>query len=92
MTDLPPALCLDLRGLLCPLPVLRLSRVMRDLAPGAVVEMRATDRASWIDVPHFCAQAGHRLLSASESGGVLIYRVARGPDRTSSAEHPAQTP
>ncbi len=86
MTDLPPALSLDLRGLLCPLPVLRLSRTLRGLAPGAVVEMRATDRASWIDVPHFCAQGGHRLLSASEAGGVLTFRVERGPLPDPSAQ------
>ena len=88
MTDAPPALCLDLRGLLCPLPVLRLSRVLRGLAPGTVVEMQATDRASWIDVPHFCAQGGHRLLSATEAGGVLIYRVERGPDRAIPPDDP----
>lgn len=92
MTDAPPALCLDLRGLLCPLPVLRLSRALRGLAPGAVVEMQATDRASWIDVPHFCAQSGHRLITATEAGGVLIYRVERGPDRAPSPDPPAQDP
>lgn len=77
----PPALSLDLRGLLCPLPVLRLAKALRSLPEGALVEMQATDRASWIDVPHFCAQSGHRLVSAREVAGVLIYTVARGPDR-----------
>ncbi|SOB92456.1 sulfurtransferase TusA family protein [Rhodobacter maris] len=78
----PPALMLDLRGLLCPLPVLRLRKALLALPEGAVVEMRATDRASWIDVPHFCAHAGHRLISAEESEGVLLYRIARGPARS----------
>ncbi|WP_444455519.1 sulfurtransferase TusA family protein [Rhodobacter capsulatus] len=77
----PPALSLDLRGLLCPLPVLRLAKALRALPEGAVVEMQATDRASWIDVPHFCSQSGHRLVSAEDVAGVLVYRVARGPDR-----------
>jgi len=76
-----PALSLDLRGLLCPLPVLRLAKALRGLPEGAVVEIRATDRASWIDVPHFCAQSGHSLVLAAEVDGVLVYRVARGPDR-----------
>ncbi|MFD2173457.1 sulfurtransferase TusA family protein [Rhodobacter lacus] len=80
MTD-TPALTLDLRGLLCPLPVLRLRKALLALPEGAEVEMRATDRASWIDVPHFCAHAGHRLVSAEEIEGVLLYRIARGPDR-----------
>jgi tRNA 2-thiouridine synthesizing protein A len=79
--DPAPCPVLDLRGLLCPLPVLRLRKALLALPPGAVVEMLASDRASWIDVPHFCAHAGHRLVSASEAGGVLRYRVERGPDR-----------
>lgn len=69
---------IDARGLLCPLPVLRLRKVLAGLAPGAVVEMQATDRMSWVDVPHFCTEAGHRLLNAEEAGGVLTYRVQRG--------------
>ncbi|MBZ4021702.1 preprotein translocase subunit TatB [Rhodobacter sp. TJ_12] len=81
-----PALSLDLRGLLCPLPVLRLRKALLGLPEGAVVQMQATDRASWIDVPHFCAQAGHKLLSAEEAEGVLHYRVQRGPDRPAPAK------
>lgn len=82
MTPPPaPDISLDLRGLLCPLPVLRLRKVLAGLSPGAVVEMLASDRMSWIDVPHFCAQSGHLLLSAQDEGAVLRYRVARGPDR-----------
>lgn len=69
---------IDARGLLCPLPVLRLRKVLTGLPPGAVVELQATDGASWIDVPHFCAEAGHQLLEARDDAGVLHYRVARG--------------
>ena len=69
---------IDARGLLCPLPVLRLRKALAALPPGAEVVLEATDGASWIDVPHFCAQAGHRLLEAAETDGVLHYRVQRG--------------
>ncbi|MGD9918307.1 MAG: sulfurtransferase TusA family protein [Paenirhodobacter sp.] len=69
---------IDARGLLCPLPVLRLRKVLATLAPGAEVVLEATDGASWIDVPHFCTQAGHRLIEATDEGGVLRYRVRRG--------------
>ncbi|MFM2354373.1 MAG: hypothetical protein RLZZ528_109 [Pseudomonadota bacterium] len=69
---------IDALGLLCPLPVLRLRKRLLALAPGAVVRLRATDPASWIDVPHFCAEAGHELLSADEADGVRTYLVRRG--------------
>jgi tRNA 2-thiouridine synthesizing protein A len=70
---------IDALGLLCPLPVLRLRKRLLALPPGATVRLRATDPASWIDVPHFCAQSGHALLSAEDADGVRTYLVRRGP-------------
>ncbi|KEO60557.1 sulfurtransferase TusA family protein [Thioclava indica] len=69
---------IDARGLLCPLPVLRLRKALAGLAPGALVRLEATDGASWIDVPHFCAQDGHDLVSAEDWEGVKVYLVRKG--------------
>jgi len=69
---------LDAEGLLCPLPVLRARRRLGAMAPGAVLRLRATDPASWIDVPHFCSQSGHELLHAREEAGVRTYLIRRG--------------
>lgn len=68
---------IDAMGLLCPLPVLRLRKVLAGLPPGAVVRLLATDGASWVDVPHFCAGAGHRLLEAEDQGAVKRYLVQK---------------
>ncbi|MFT4012452.1 MAG: sulfurtransferase TusA family protein [Paracoccus sp. (in: a-proteobacteria)] len=71
----------DARGLLCPLPVLRLRKRLLALAPGARVTLVATDRAAAIDVPHFCAQSGHLLILTRETApGETEYTVERGPD------------
>ena len=69
---------IDCEGLLCPLPVLRAAKVLRGMAPGTVLRVRATDRMAAIDLPHFCTQAGHQFLSAEEQGGVGIYLIRRG--------------
>lgn len=69
---------IDAAGLLCPLPVLRLRKRLMAHPAGAVVRLVATDPASWVDVPHFCAQGGHRLIDAREDGALRIYLVARG--------------
>ncbi|MCC6000170.1 MAG: sulfurtransferase TusA family protein [Pararhodobacter sp.] len=53
---------LDARGLLCPLPVLRARKRLLVMAPGQVLRLLASDPAAVIDVPHFCAQAGHAFL------------------------------
>lgn len=53
---------LDARGLLCPLPVLRLRKHLLSMNPGQRIRLIATDRAALIDVPHFCAETGHMLI------------------------------
>jgi tRNA 2-thiouridine synthesizing protein A len=78
MTGAPVDATLDATGLICPLPVLRARRALRDLADGAVLEMRATDPASRKDVPAFCAATGHALVSATEAEGIFIYWIRKG--------------
>ena len=58
---------LDAIGLLCPLPVLKARKRLKGMASGDVLRLVATDPAAVIDVPHFCAEAGHDLLGVEES-------------------------
>jgi tRNA 2-thiouridine synthesizing protein A len=69
---------IDATGLLCPLPVLKAQKRLRAMAPGAVLRLRATDPASWVDVPHFCATGGHDLLSADDADGIKTYLIRKG--------------
>lgn len=70
---------IDARHLLCPLPVLKLRRVLAPLLPGATVALVATDPAAVLDVPHFCAEGGHQLLSSDPlPDGARRYLVRRG--------------
>ena len=72
---------IDARGLLCPLPVLRLRKSLLALPPGACVTLIATDRAAMIDVPHFCAESGHILIETrSPTPTETEFTVERGPD------------
>ncbi|MBT0779988.1 sulfurtransferase TusA family protein [Paracoccus sp. pheM1] len=71
---------IDARGLLCPLPVLRLRKRLMALPRGTRVTLLATDPAAVIDVPHFCAESGHRLIARREvAPGETEYIVERGP-------------
>lgn len=69
---------LDTTGLLCPLPVLKAAKRLRAMAPGKILRMTADDPAAVIDVPHFCNEQGHELLSSSEKGGIQIFVIRRG--------------
>lgn len=68
---------LDACGLLCPLPVLKLRKRLKSLTIGEVIAVRADDPAAVIDVPHFCAESGHELLSATDAGGVQTYVIRK---------------
>lgn len=72
------ALRLDLKGLNCPLPVLKTGKALGRLAPGELLIVEATDPMSAIDIPHFCNEQGHRLVEQEKDGLVLRFTIARG--------------
>ena len=69
---------LDAIGLLCPLPVLKLRKRLGALAPGEQMRLLADDPAALVDVPHFCAEAGHKLVETEDRGAVQTYLVEKG--------------
>lgn len=70
---------LDATGLKCPLPVLRARRALKDLPPGGVLRVRATDAAAPRDFVSFCQMTGTELLSSTVEDGVYCL-VIRKPD------------
>ena len=66
--DAAPDLSLDLKGLKCPLPVLKARRAIKDMAPGSVLEVLADDPAAVLDFAHFCEVGGHRLEESPSPG------------------------
>lgn len=69
---------LDATGLLCPLPVLKARKRLQALAPGQVLRIMANDPAAIVDVPHFCAEAGHDLLTIEDTTDGQIYLIRKG--------------
>ncbi|GBQ23540.1 sulfurtransferase TusA family protein [Gluconacetobacter sacchari] len=71
---------LDVKGLSCPLPVLKANRALRGMQPGDRLRVIATDRASVADFQAFCRETGHALIAFGEDGGVLSFVIRRRPD------------
>jgi tRNA 2-thiouridine synthesizing protein A len=67
----------DLRGLTCPLPVLRTRKALARLDPGASLVVFATDPLSCIDIPHLVHETGDVLEQSREDGGVFIFYLLR---------------
>ncbi len=68
---------LDVKGLACPLPVLRAKKAMREVPPGEVLEVLATDPGTVEDFDAFCETTGHALLDWREDEGVYTFHIHR---------------
>jgi tRNA 2-thiouridine synthesizing protein A len=68
---------LDVKGMTCPLPVLRANRALRGLAPGARLRVLATDQASVPDFQAYCRETGHALVACSEEAGVFSFVIRK---------------
>lgn len=75
MTD--KADLLDATGMLCPLPVLKARKRLQSLTKGARLTVLADDPAAIVDMPHFCAESGHVLVSAEHDGPVQTYVIEK---------------
>jgi tRNA 2-thiouridine synthesizing protein A len=71
---------LDVKGMNCPLPVLKANRLLRTLAAGERLRVLATDRAAVGDFQAFCRETGHALLAWSEEAGVFSFVIRRRVD------------
>ena len=68
---------LDATGLLCPLPVLKARKRLQSLTSGQELTVHADDPAAIVDVPHFCAETGHTLVSSNFDGATQIYVIRK---------------
>ncbi len=77
---------LDLKGLSCPLPVLRANKALRAMAGGARLRVLATDPASVKDFRAYCDQTGHALVAFSEDRGTYSFVLQKKADAAAKAE------
>jgi len=65
--DRQDRITLDLRGLKCPLPVLKTRKRLAGEKTGTVLIIETSDPLAVIDIPHFCHEAGHDLMACEET-------------------------
>jgi len=69
---------LDVKGLNCPMPILRAKKTLKDMARGGTLEVLATDPGSVDDFPAFCKSLGDELVETSADGGVYRFLIRKG--------------
>ncbi len=68
---------LDVRGLNCPLPVLKTRKRLAGMPVGARLQVLTTDTLATLDIPAFCAESGHRLVESEPDGAGHRFTIQR---------------
>lgn len=71
----------DLRGLSCPMPVLKTQKRLKSLKPGDRLWVRTSDPLAVIDIPHWCRESGNPLIESekAEDGHRFLIECGAGP-------------
>lgn len=77
---------LDAKGLACPMPIVRTKKAIKNLEPGHVIEVQATDKGSTADIKAWCDSTGHQYLGTTEDGDVLKHYIRKASEAESSEE------
>ena len=68
---------LDVKGLNCPLPILRTKKALAEMVTGQVLKVLATDPGSLKDFPAFAKQTGNELVEHKEENQVFEFYLKR---------------
>jgi len=78
MVDMPtPDRTLDTKGMLCPMPIVKLSKAMRELAPMQVILMEATDPGAIPDVAAWSKNTGNPILAQETVDKVMRFWIQK---------------
>ena len=72
-----PKLSLDFKGLLCPMPVVKMAQVIKQVQIGDLIEAVATDPGVMADIPAWTRSTGNELVSLEKQGKVFKFVVKR---------------
>jgi len=68
---------LDCKGMLCPMPIVKLSKAIKELDSGQVVLMEATDPGAIPDVAAWSKNTGHPILAQDKDGRVMRFWIQK---------------
>lgn len=67
---------LDLKGMVCPIPIVRMSQAIKDIEVGDLIEAYATDPGVLADIPAWCRTSGNEMVTM-ERGDKNFHFVVR---------------
>jgi tRNA 2-thiouridine synthesizing protein A len=77
MSKHEPSKLLDVKGLPCPMPVVKISQEIGSVGVGEVIEVHTTDPGSLADFPAWAQTTGNEILETEQENGVIRIFVKR---------------
>ncbi len=68
---------INLEGLLCPIPIVKVSQAVKNLQVGGILEATATDPGVLADIPAWARSTGNEVLAMNRDGKVITFFVKR---------------
>jgi len=68
---------MDLKGLPCPMPVVKVSKGIKEVQVGQVIEALTTDPGALTDFPAWARTSGNEILKTDQDGGVIKIYIKR---------------
>ncbi len=68
---------MDLKGLPCPMPVVKVSKGIKEVEVGQVIEAHSSDPGSLTDFPAWARTSGNEILKTEEDGDVIKFFIKR---------------
>lgn len=72
-----PVKTIDLKGLLCPMPIVKMAKAIQEVGVGQVLEAYATDPGVMADIPAWCRSTGHELVTLEKQDKQFHFVVRR---------------
>ena len=77
MTDITAIKVVDLKGLLCPIPVVKMAKAIKEVEVGQVIEAFASDPGVMADIPAWCRTTGNELVKLEKQEKQFHFLVRR---------------
>jgi TusA-related sulfurtransferase len=75
--EIKVAKMMDLKGMPCPMPVVKVSKGIKDVQMGEILEAHSTDPGSLSDFPAWARTSGNEILKTEQDGDTIKFYIKR---------------
>jgi len=77
MAEIKADVTLNLEGLLCPIPIVKVSQAVKSMEVGGLLQATATDPGVLADIPAWTKSTGNELVSINKEGKIITFIIKR---------------